>query len=210
MFPKVNQNIVIDLTSEGLSCKSIVAGIEENEILISFPIARNMIGQLHTGSKIDVSYMMGDNKYKFHTEILGKREETIILFRIKKPDEKAIIKIQQREYFRVSTNCRLIIEDNELYTINISGGGILFSCDIHMPLQIGDLVSGTLYIPKSINHPPEPIAFQCKIVRINLNMAQERKLVGVKFTEIGQKEQNRIIQYCMEKQRQNRMKEREI
>jgi c-di-GMP-binding flagellar brake protein YcgR len=209
LFPKVNQSIVINIKNENQSCRSIVAEVGEKEILISAPLDKNMIGLLPDGTLLDVTFIAGEHKYKFHTEIIGRKKENILLFRLTKPQQKEIIKVQYRENFRVNTNLRLVLNENELNTINISVGGLLFSSGVDLQLQKGDEIAGTLFIPNIINKELEAITFQGHIKRVTLINNEERKNVAVGFTKINQRDQMKITQYCFEKQRQLRLKERE-
>jgi c-di-GMP-binding flagellar brake protein YcgR len=208
MFPKVNQIIVIYIKSENYHCRSIVAEVRETEILIAFPMDINIIGMLTVGTQLDITFITGENKYKFKTEIIGKEKENILLYRITKPNEKEIIKIQLRENFRVNSNQLLKLDEKELKTINLSAGGVLFSTRMDHQLQMGEEVSGTLFLPNILNKELEPIPFQGKIIRINVIENEDRKNVAVEFTKVIKRDQSKIIQHCFEKQRQLRMTER--
>jgi c-di-GMP-binding flagellar brake protein YcgR len=207
MYPKVNQNIKIDILNHDLSCRSNVAEVGETDILISIPLDREIIGLLSIGTKLEITFITGENKYEFKTEIIGRTKDTISLLRLTKPLEKDIVKIQQRENFRVNSNLRLIINKHELNTINISAGGALFSSKLDFPYREGEEVTGILYIPNIQSKNIEPISFQSKIIRINLIKNQERKNVAIEFTNIKRNDQIKIIQHCFEKQRKSRSKE---
>jgi c-di-GMP-binding flagellar brake protein YcgR len=208
MYPKVNQNIVIDIKSHDQTCRSIIAEIGKNEILIPFPMDMNTIGLLTEGTQLTVVFMSGENQYKFKTEIIGRKKDKIALFRITKPQEKEIIKIQRRDNFRVNSNLPFLLNENKLNTINISVGGMLFFCGTDLQLLEGEEVSGTLAVPNTMNKEAEIIPFQGQIKRISLINEEDRKNVAMAFTMIEQRDQMKIIQYCFEKQRQMRLKSR--
>jgi c-di-GMP-binding flagellar brake protein YcgR len=210
MYPKVNQNITIKLKSQDQSWKSIVAEVGKEDILIGFPMDRTIFGLLQNGTTIEVTYTLGENKYKFSTEIIGREIENILLFKLKKPQENEIIKIQQRENFRVKANLRLILKEKESNTINISAGGLLCSCGLDLPLKQGEVVPGTIFIPSIANDEIASIPFQGEIIRVELVKELERKKVALKMIKLEQQDQKKIIQYCFEKQRQMRLKEREL
>ncbi|NHC42277.1 hypothetical protein G6549_20360 [Bacillus sp. MM2020_1] len=205
MYPKVNQKITIDLESYDLSCKTNVAEVGEKEILISIPLDREILGLLSIGTKLEVTFLTGGNKYEFKTEIIGRTKDTIPLLRLFKPNENEIMKIQQRENFRVNSNLRLIINEFELHTINISAGGALFSSKLDFPLREGDEVYGTLFVPNTQGKDEVPISFQSKIIRIM--KSQERKNVAIEYTKINRNDQLKIIQHCFERQRKTKFKE---
>ncbi|CRK80920.1 type IV pilus assembly PilZ [Neobacillus massiliamazoniensis] len=205
MYPKVNQNIMIELTNSDQSCKSIVAEIRENEILIGVPLDRRMVGLLLEGTKINVHYLTDENQYMFHTEIIAKTKDIIPLFRIVKPKENEIIRVQRRENFRMPTNLRFHFREHEFYTINISAGGMLFSCQSSVELQVGYEISGTLFVPNQQNKVVYRINIQGEIKRIDSSTIEDRKNVAIEFTVMNQRDQMKITQYCFEKQLQNRL-----
>ncbi|MCL6570281.1 MAG: flagellar brake domain-containing protein [Bacillus sp. (in: Bacteria)] len=208
MYPKVNQNIVIDIKNRDMTCRSIIAEIEKNEILIAFPMDMNAIGLLTKGTEITVVFILGENQYKFQTEIIGRKKDKIALFRITKPQENEIIKIQRRDNFRVNSNLKFLLNEKKLNTINISVGGMLFFCETELQLLEGEVVSGTLVVPNTLNKEAELITFQGQIKRISLIKDPDRKNVALEFTMMEQRDQMKIIQYCFEKQRQMRIKSR--
>ena len=202
MYPKVNQNIKIDILDHGLSCRSNIAEVGDSEILISIPLDREIIGLLSIRSKLEISFITGENKYIFRTVIIGRTNDTIPLLRLTKPQEKEIEKIQQRENFRVNSNLRLHINGLELNTINISAGGALFSSQLDFPFREGEEVTGTLFVPDPQSKDLVPISFKSKIIRIM--KSQERKNVAIEYTNIKRNDQIKIIQHCFEKQRKTR------
>ncbi|MCM3567023.1 flagellar brake protein [Neobacillus mesonae] len=199
MYPKVNQKIIIEIPGENVTCYSIVADVTQDEIRISHPLTGDTIGRFPAGTEIDVSFLSGENKYQFKANILGRLEDKILLYRITKPLEQDISKIQLRENFRVETNLRIKIEDMELHTVNISAGGMLFSCNVDLTLSVGNEVSGTMYIPDV-----DPISFKGVIKRI-LQPDDEVKHAAMKFTVLDRKDESKIVQFCFQKQRQMRM-----
>ncbi len=200
---------MIDIHSADKTTRSIIAEVGEKEILIGFPMDRNIYGMLPEGTKVDLTFFANDNKYKFKTEIIGKKNDNMPLFRISKPSEKEIIKVQDRENFRVRTNLSLLLDDKELHTINISAGGLLFSCVVDLDLKEGEEISGTLVIPSTQKRENLPILFKGQIKRVSIAQEKERKQVAIEFTELHKRDQMKIIQFCFEKQRQIRLKEKQ-
>jgi c-di-GMP-binding flagellar brake protein YcgR len=208
MFPKVNQNIMIEILSHELSCKSNIADIGEAEILISIPLNREIIGLLSLGTKLEITFSSGESKFQFTTEILGRTRENIPLLRLAKPKESDIIKIQQRENVRVNSNLRLIVDEHELHTINISAGGALFSSKSDFVIHEGEGLTGILYIPDERSKEPVPIPFESKVIRVTWMKEIGKNFVAIEFTSIKRPDQMKIIQHCFEKQRKMRLKVR--
>ncbi len=165
---------------------------------ISHPMDENTIGNFFIGTKIKITFISEGNKYQFNSRIIGKKHDKIPLFCIPKPQEAEIIKIQLRENFRVETNLRIEIHELELHTINISAGGMLFSCTLELPFNIGDEVAGKIYI-----HNSDPISFKGEIKRIGL-LNKVQKQVAMQFTVLDRKDESKLIQFCFQKQRQLR------
>ncbi len=202
MYPKVNQNIVIEIKNEEKNFKSIVAEVGNKEILIGFPMDLKIIGLLPDETIVYITYLVGEYLYKFQTSIIGKRNDNIPLFRVVKPKEVDIKKIQRRDNFRVKANLSLRLKDTELTTVDISAGGIQFSCKDSFEIQYGEVISGTLKIPGE----SEPVNFEALVRRIGGNNIEERKNVAVAFSSLNQKDQVKITRYCFEKQRKMRLK----
>ncbi|MDF2557306.1 MAG: hypothetical protein K0R71_1134 [Bacillales bacterium] len=210
MFPKINQNIIINVNNEDKSWKSIVSDVNEGEILIGLPMDLSNFGMLQVGTAIEVTYTSDVSRYKFLTEIIGKKIENIPLLILKKPEEKEIMKVQLREDFRVNVNIPLLLNDKEVSTINLSAGGLLCSSISDFGLIEGETVSGSIFLPGFSSEKKATISFQCKITRINFLKDLERYQIAIKFIEIDNLDQKKIIQYCIEKQRQLRLKERMV
>ncbi len=209
MYPKVNHNIVIKLKNTDKSFRSIVADIGKKELLVGIPLDRKNIGLVEDGTELEIFFMSGDNQYKFSTRMMGKTKDKIPLYRLAKPQEQEIVKVQRRDNFRVRTNLRLIIKEKELVTIDLSVGGTLISSKLDFEIEEAEAISGTLIIPSKKDKNPEFIPFQGLVIRIELIEDLERKNIAIGFTEIDKRDQTKIIQYCFERQRQMRIIERE-
>jgi c-di-GMP-binding flagellar brake protein YcgR len=208
MYPVVNQNILIDIIGESKMSRSIVADVGEKEILISCPIDGNIVGLLPKGAQFEIIYMSGSDQYKFTTEILGRKKDNIPLFRIKKPHLKEIKRIQRRENFRVNANLSLSLNESVFNTINISAGGVLFSCKGDYVINEGELLPGIIVVPNINTKELTAISFQARVTRIFATENPERNNVALEYTELNEQDQMKIIQYCFEKQKKNRLMDR--
>ncbi|NRD79399.1 flagellar brake domain-containing protein [Bacillus sp. BRMEA1] len=206
MYPKVGQNIQFKINNRDETWKSVVADIQDEEIFITFPTDRTILGSLLTGSPIEIIYASGESKYEFVTEILGKKIENILLVKIRKPKEEEIKKIQERENFRVNASLRLALKETKLSTVNISAGGLLCSCDMVEEFTIGEEVLGMVFVPDNSNDETTSVSFKGEIIRVDVLKEIGKKNIAVKFNSIETKDQQKILQYCFEKQRQNRSK----
>jgi c-di-GMP-binding flagellar brake protein YcgR len=205
MYPKVNQNIVIEVGEQDQTWKSIVAEVRDREILVGFPSDLSSLGQLQIGTKIEVIYILNDSKYGFITEIIGRKTENINLLILNKPEKKDISKLQLREDFRVNVNAPLFLKDKESKLINLSAGGLLCSCSPDLELNAGDVVSANISLPSFTGEKETTISFKCEVIR--LVKVLERNQIALKFLDLNERDQKKIIQFCIEKQRQLRLKE---
>jgi c-di-GMP-binding flagellar brake protein YcgR len=205
MYLEVNQNILIDIINEDEMCKSTIAEIGEKEILISFPMAGNIAGLLSTGTPIVIIFMYGSDQFRFRTEILGRKVDKIPLFRILRPNQDEIQKIQRRENFRVMANLKLTLGEHYFNTINISAGGVLFSCDVNYDIKMGEAVSGMITVPSINSKVLTPVHFQARVTRVLREEKNDRKKVALEYTELKQQDQMKLTQYCFERQKQLRL-----
>lgn len=207
MYPKVNQQILIDIVQKGMAYRSIIAEYQDNEILIGIPMS-DRIGILPNGTEIEISYKLGDNLFRFSSEITGKKLDNIPLYRIQKPTEKKIYRIQRRENFRVNLHLKLLLLENEYTTVNVSAGGLLFSASGKLDLQEGQAITGQVLVPNVQVHDRdfEFITFHGEIKRIYQSEDKALTFVAVEFTEIDPNDQTVIVQSCFEQQRKMRLR----
>lgn len=204
MYPKINQNIVIELLDGGRTFRSIVSEVNDKEMQIGFPIDGNIIAHFQEGTRIIISFIIGENQYKFKTQILGRTRDNIPLLRIISPKESEIRRVQRRENFRMNANLKMIVNNDEVKTINISASGVLFTCHLDIPIDVAEIVTGKIFVPSTVNKDLEVITFQGRVIRIDVQKKEERKYIALEFTNIGQKDQMKIIQYCFDMQRKLR------
>jgi c-di-GMP-binding flagellar brake protein YcgR len=202
---KVNQNIVVNVESEDQTFQSVVAEITEKEIFISMPLDGLVMRNLPVNTSISVYYSSDDNQYKFPSAIVGKISDNISLYRIVKPQPKDMVKIQRRDNFRVKTNLSLRLNEQEYTTLNISAGGLLFSCNKDLNFKIEDAVTGILVIPPIDNKAIDPIHFQGAVRRVSQNDDPNKIYVALEFVRLNDRDQMNLVQYCFYKQKQNRL-----
>lgn len=206
MYPEANQNVYIKVNGHEQSWKAIVAEVRDKEILINFPLNQIIVDLLQIGTIIEVSFVSDENRYKFSTEIIGRK---ITFFKLKKPVEKEIISIQLRKNFRAPINIPLFLNGKKAITINISSDGISCLCRPDLRFKRGEVVSGTISLPSFTSKEENSISFKCEIIRVNIVKDLERNNIALKFIEIAQQDKMKIKQYCFEKQ-QLRMKNSEV
>lgn len=185
--------------------KSLIADIGEEEMLIALPMNTDLIGFLTTGSKVEITFIIDDKKYKFITKVIGRTKDKIPLFRVVKPLEENIFRIQMRENFRVNANLKVVLNNTEQNTVNISVGGLLCSCNQDFEIKARDEVSGTLFVPNPESKNLESVQFKAEVIRVTQVPKAERINVAMKFIDLESGSHPKILQYCFEKQRQELM-----
>jgi c-di-GMP-binding flagellar brake protein YcgR len=205
LYPKIGQNILMNLENRSQQSKSLIADIGQEEMLIALPMNTDLIGFLSVGTQLEITYVVEDKKYRFKTKVIGRKKDNIPLFRVVKPLEKDIIRIQMRENFRVNANLKVIIKDTEQNTVNISAGGLLCSCKQDFEIETREELSGTIFFPTADNKVLERVPFKAEVIRTTQVPQAGRINVAMKFTELERGAQSKISQYCFEKQRQELM-----
>jgi c-di-GMP-binding flagellar brake protein YcgR len=159
------------------------------------------------GTEFRASFIAGDDAvYAFDTEIIGRRKGNIPVLLLKDPGKENYIRIQRRNYVRVETAVDVAIHPlvHEFapftsVTIDLSGGGcsILIPHDMVLPekgelnlwlvlhMQSGDIVYVKAY---------------CKIVRVFKPRQDSRLRASLQFLDVDERDQQKIIRYCFERQ----------
>lgn len=186
--------------------KSKIADIDNQFISLQIPIniETGKPKKLEAGDEI-YAYFITDGGVKnfFMTTVTGFKEEVTRLVLIKKPSASAITKVQRRNYLRVPADLEISVSLSNVLkfisvTEDVSGGGVSFGYDSHLPLETGKLVTCWMIIPCR-NGKIEHVSFLGVIVRIKAS-EQKRSLAMVKFTEISDRDRQILIRYCFERQ----------
>jgi c-di-GMP-binding flagellar brake protein YcgR len=209
MYPKVNESIIVDIPVENNAYFSIIAEVRNEDILITCPIVSGLFQIIPLETPIEITYIMNGDRFKFHSQIIERIKDNIPLYRIQKPKQEEIIRVQNRDNFRVLAALKVKIKQKEFTTMNISGGGLLFLCQPDFELKEEEIVSGSLFIPTSSTKVVGSIQFEAKVVRISSQENTNMKNVGISYTKIDEKQRKKIIQYCFQKQREEYLMERE-
>lgn len=191
--------------------------IEKNNqgLIIDYPINvnTNKTSFLPIGSTILVTYVSKDKAvYQFRSIILERVNMKIPALLIKLPEKKKIKRIQRREFVRVESAIDVAIHSLTkkfvpftTVTEDISGGGLSFIIPERDILTIGEYIQVFIVLPMN-NIDSYYISVEAKVVFIK-SLKSNINITSVKFTKITKIDQQLIIRYCFEKQRQARQKE---
>lgn len=209
---RINQPIEIEiqLHSGPIRYKSRVEGILDTNLIVGAPIVRGEIIPIKAGKDVTISYLDNIALYTFDTKVLAVNLKPIPTITLDKP--RNVRRVQRRNFVRIDSKIpityRKLQEDlkkaPEVYegtTIDISGGGIMFSTTIKPNLN--DLLEINLELPDQIK-----IIAVGKVVRVFDKRIDKKTIysVGVEFTIIEEADRDKIIRYIFNQQRELRRK----
>nr|WP_270881258.1 flagellar brake domain-containing protein [Paenibacillus aestuarii] len=211
MLPKVNQILYMQINSiddeeSKIEYKSRIADITDSAIVIELPLNEQTgrLKRLYAGDELNAYFLnMGGVKHYFTTTVSGFREDVVRLVELKLPDRDSITQVQRRSFLRVLAELEIAVKfsDQLLFvalTEDIGGGGISFICEGHLPLGLQAALSCWLLVPFK-NGSIEHIPFKGEVVRVK-KLETGRLLVMVSFVEITDRERQKIIRFCFERQ----------
>ncbi len=210
MLPKINQMMYIQTESEpdseSVTLRSRVADVDDRNIYIEIPLneKNRRLYRTSVGEQLSVYYFTQDGvKHLFNSSVQGFRKEAVSLVAIRKPDPEQITKDQRRSYLRVETNLEIGVKLGEklrfvAVTEDLGGGGASFLCERRWPIEPNVTLSCWLllsYRGGSVSHAK----FEGEVVRV-LPVEPDKNLVMLRFADITESDQQKIIRYCFERQ----------
>lgn len=203
MLDPLKVNRPIDIITGGnrsntYRCK--IKTLSGERMVALLPAEINDSADLIPGTKVRVSYVDNTAVYSFYSEIIVVGNGTVTLG---KPAN--LTRIQRRNFVRLDIKLKVISNkideenDNESFaatTIDISGGGILFSCNTE--LSVGQTLEATVFLSDN-----QTVTANGRVVRVIENSASSkyRFSVGFEFTSIKETERDKIIKFIFNQQR---------
>ncbi|KZE77210.1 glycosyl transferase [Paenibacillus elgii] len=211
MLPKVNQTLFIQINSideeeAKQEYKSRIADVSDAYISMEVPMndKSGKLKRLYPGDELSVYFITeGGVKNYFISSVLGFSDDMIRLVLIKKPDPESITKVQRRNFLRVPAILEIAVKFSEQLqfvslTDDVGGGGISFLCEGYVPVESGHTVECWLLVPFK-NGQIEHVPFKSEIVRVK-ELETGKKQVMMRFSEITDRDRQKIIRYCFERQ----------
>ncbi|WP_019534085.1 flagellar brake protein [Paenibacillus ginsengihumi] len=212
MLPRINQILHLQVLSFGdeeakQEHKARIAEADDTRICIEIPIntATGQWTRLRHGDELAAYYVTEDGiKYSFRTTVIGFSEDAVRLVHLQTPAPESVVRVQRRQFVRVPANLELAASiDGQpqcvALTDNISGGGISFVCDKSISAETGQSVSCWLLMPGK-NQQPDHIPFRCEIVRMEPLADSDKQRIVTRYSEIAEKDREKIIRYCFDRQ----------
>lgn len=202
----------LGLQSEEYYCK--VVDIDDNYLIIDYPIhkqtAKTKFFQIGDTFKVD---FVGDDEvvYQFQTKLAERIKLHAPVLALYKPDPEDIERIQRRRFVRVSATVDVAVHpesgDKEAFTTvtaDISGGGLSIILPGDNLLEINELINVWLVLGMNSG---EFHYIQTAAEVVFLEMRDGIRTASIKFLELEPLDQQSIIGFCFEKQREMRKKE---
>ncbi|MEN2766162.1 flagellar brake protein [Ornithinibacillus xuwenensis] len=194
-------------------CKII--DMNKENLYIDYPVnmktKRTTIFQV--GTKLDAEFF-GNNQsvYRFKTVIKERRRGKIPTLALEIPDEEKIERIQRRQYVRVDTAIDIAIHSEEnkftpftTVSVDLSGGGL--SIVVPRGVQLAENTKIRLYLVLPMQSGDyQYLHIAGEVVRI-IESKNAATTASIKLLSLSKLEQQGIIRYCFEKQREARQKE---
>lgn len=210
---KLGTNLILEPTftekAEKYRCK--VVDLDEQFIFVDYPIDTNTnrTAFFIDGTQLRASYVEeSKSAFAFQTEVLGKRNGQIPMIKLLYPGDSEIIKIQRRDFVRVTTALDISIQfEDEKYqfvTDDLSAGGTAVILNREVRFKEGDEIS--LLIPLAFNNGDiKYVTTTAAVVRIWERGQQH--IASLQFTDTDDLDKQQIVRFCFERQLSLRKRE---
>ncbi|MFJ7826228.1 flagellar brake protein [Psychrobacillus sp. NPDC096623] len=188
--------------TEKYRCK--VVDLDDRFIYIDYPMdtLSNRTVFLMDGMQLRATFVEETKAvYAFQTEVLGKISKQIPVVKLALPAESEFLRIQRRDFVRVSTSVDISVQfEEERYqfvTDDISAGGTAVILNKDVNFKAGDEV--TLLIPLLFNNGDiKYVTTLAQVIRIfekgSLTIA------SLQFTDTDDLDKQQIVRFCFERQ----------
>jgi c-di-GMP-binding flagellar brake protein YcgR len=211
LAPNINQILYLQVNSIDEAeakevFKSRIADVQDQHITMEVPINEKTgrLKRLYAGDEISAYYLTeGGVKNFFNTAVLGFKEDVVRLVVIKRPAPEAVTSVQRRNFLRVPAELEIAVRLSQHvqftgFTDDVSGGGLSFLCDKHIPVQVGNEVDCWLLVSYR-NGKLDHIPFKGDLIRVK-PLEIPKQLCMLAFTDIADMDRQKIIRYCFERQ----------
>lgn len=167
------------------------------------------------GMEISIWFMGEDgSRYDFRSAISGYRTDNIPVLLLKLPPIQEVNRTQRRNYLRVDTQLEISVKAADSVrnyhflarTSDISGGGLSFTCSDQYQLKDHDKLSIWIVIPLK-NGTIMHAQAEGEVTRLKkLEDVPQTQWVSVKFVNINESDQSKVVRACYERQLELRKK----
>lgn len=223
MLPRVGQTIRLQFTGssedeQGMEAfKSRITDLTEELASIELPTSESTgrTGVFRPGTSCLVWYVGEDgSRYEFQSSIVSRESGHIPVLLLQLPKKEEIVRTQRRNYLRIETALDIAVKHQDpmrryhflARTIDISGGGLSFTCDESYRLREKDVLQVWIALPSKNGQVQHAFA-ELEVVR---QKAPEEKglhqWISGKFTNISEQDRVKVVRACYERQLELRKK----
>ncbi|MEN6350190.1 MAG: flagellar brake domain-containing protein [Syntrophomonas sp.] len=203
-FIKINQlvEIELDMQKDGLDeTEAFASRIEDmgkNWIMVAAPYRKGAAVPVHPGTEVQIRVGKEGSYYLFHTRLLARQKGRQPMLQLSEPFK--ITKIQMRSWVRVPASLPVCykmagyeMDFYEANTADISGGGVL--------ILLTHPVDKDTLLDLEVKLPGEPLKTKGLVTRcIEQNKFYQ---IGISFQDLEPKEQESVVAYVFQKQREH-------
>lgn len=212
MYDTLKPNQLIDITTLGdtpAHFRSLVKVVSGDRIFVELCDNEANPADLIPGMAVRITYADSDATYSSSSEVLSINNGIPVLFTLGKLQD--LKRIQRRDFVRMDVKLKVLcsllddsmtpIETFNATTLDISGGGIRFGCNVL--LSIGQILEAKVSLEDS-----QSVTGVGEVVRVleNSAAAKFRYTVGLRFTAIKESDRDKIIKFIFNQQRKLRNK----
>jgi c-di-GMP-binding flagellar brake protein YcgR len=222
MLPRIGQTLRMSLVAlsqevSAESYKTRIADLQGDFAAIELPINEKTgrSGRFQPGAECDVWYIGDDgSRYNFRTEVVGKRNDNVPLLLIRMPTKDQLVRTQRRNYLRINTSVEIAVKTEDSIrnyhflarTVDLSGGGLSFTCPESYRLKEKDRLRVWLSLPSKTGQVSHVHAV-VEIIRCKPPGEKgQHQWISGKFVQINDSDQAKIVRACYERQLELRKK----
>ncbi len=209
---RINQPVDIEIKTSDFEGKqrSRVEGINGDRLSLAAPLKNGGILRLPRGTEVTISFFDQVAVYSFDCLIMSYEIKPIPIIELGSPINSK--RVQRRNFVRLDTKIPMyysrlnesllpVSEKFDATTIDISGGGMMFSTKHQV--ELGEMLE--IRVCFSADNFVTAIGTAIRVIPINSSKVQTLS-VGVEFTIIEEGERDKIIRYIFNQQRELRQR----
>ncbi|MDK2784234.1 MAG: hypothetical protein PWQ41_801 [Bacillota bacterium] len=206
---RLNQKVEIEkIKDDGREIyPSYIVAIDDNTISLAAPLSGGYVVFFAVGEPVRVYA----GRIAFSSEVVARKFFPDPLLIVSRPE--VLEKVQRRSFVRLEASLPAVVrvyeataggpgqamEEVKTYTLDVSGGGALLAFPHALPPETP--------LELTISLPDEKISCQAKVKRVEEGTASDRPArLGVEFTAISPRDQDKIVKFIFERQRELRQK----
>jgi c-di-GMP-binding flagellar brake protein YcgR len=211
VLPKINQTTYMQVMpvaqpEAAATLRSRVADLDNESIWLEIPLDEHSrkYHRPRIGEQVRMYYFTQEGvKHQFTTTVTGLKQDPVRLFSVRIPHAGDVEREQRRSFLRVEAQQEIAVRigDKARFTAltdDVGGGGLSFRCDRSWPIVPGLSLNCWLllnYRNGNLGHAK----FASQVVRV-VPLEPNKHLVMIRFQDIHDTEQQKIIRFCFERQ----------